>query len=362
MIRAIVVDDELPSLHKLARLLGESGLAQVVGAFSRSTDALAFLQTHAVDAAFLDIEMPGMDGLELATRILDLPGHTDVVFTTAYNQYAVEAFRLHALDYLLKPISAERLRETLLRINQEEKHSAPQDGVLVKCFGKFRVSAGDREIRFRTEKAEELLAYLIDSRGTFVSRGRIIDALWGGFDGDRAVNHFNTTLHYVKKALLPFGVGLTVLYDRGSYRLDTAKLDCDYLVFCETAEHAVTDGKGILADLARAASLYTGEYLSGWEADWAAANRLRLEEQLIGLLLRAAESHQHAGDYSGAAKWLQTGLTHEPLHRELNYRLARILLLANERVLAMKYYDLYKTGLMKRFGTEPDEAFRNLMR
>lgn len=356
------MDDEIPSLNKLEKLLNNSGIAEVVGTFTEPLEALAFLKADKVDAVFLDIEMPNMDGIELATRILDLWGDIAVVFVTAYNQYAVEAFRLNALDYLLKPVSVDRLRETLDRILEGKVVSVHSGEVTVRCFGKFSVIAGTEEIRFRTEKAEELLAFLIDNRGSFVSRSKIIDNLWEDFEGDRAVVHLNTTLHYIKKALLPYDIQISILYDRGSYRLETQCMDCDYLKFSTFTEKSEVVGQQNILEFEETAGLYGGEYLSGWEYNWAAGKRLLLEEKFIGLLLDLAKYYKGEGNNHESAKWLKAGLMHEPLHRELNYRLMEALLLTNERILAEKYFDLYRNGLMKKMKLEPDDAFKKLLR
>jgi two-component SAPR family response regulator len=361
MIRSIIVDDERPSLDKLEKLLRDSTLAEVAGAFTEPLEALEFLKENEADAVFLDIEMPDMDGIELATRILDLREGTEIVFVTAYNQYAVEAFRLNALDYLLKPVTADRLRETLYRIREEKTAPACSGEAVVRCFGRFCILAGTQEIRFRTEKAEELLAYLIDGRGQFISRSKIMDTLWEDFDGDRAVVHFNTTLHYVKKALQPYGINISILYDRGSYRLDTRKLECDYLQFCAFTENAGAAARDNISDFEKTAELYAGEYLSGWECYWAAGKRLLLEEQFLRLLLAIAKYYKTLGDCRKAVQWLEKGLLYEPLHRELNYRMIEILLLTHEQILAMKYYELYRNGLMKKLKLEPDEGFKKLL-
>lgn len=361
MIRAIVVDDERPALRKLEKLLENSGLAEVTGVFFKPAEAMEFLKENKADAVFLDIEMPKMNGIELAGQILDLQGNVAVVFVTAYNQYAAEAFRLNALDYLLKPVTAERLNETLRRIIEEKEIAIPSEGVAVQCFGKFTVKAGTEEIRFRTEKSEELLAYLIDSRGLFLSRNKILDSLWESFEGDRAVSHFNTTLYYIKKALLPYGVNITILYDRGSYRLDTESVNCDYLKFCAFGKKNETAASENIMEFEETAALYSGEYLSGWDCSWAAGKRLLLEEQYIGMLLKIAEYYRNTGCYQKAAKWLKDGLQCELLHRELNYRLIEILKLSNERILAVKYYDLYRDGLAKKLKLEPDAAFKKLL-
>ena len=249
-----------------------------MGTFTEPLEALEFFKENKVDAVFLDIEMPNINGIELASRILDLQGSSSIVFVTAYNQYAVEAFGLNALDYLLKPVSANRLSETLNRIAAHPCVSRHNETLNICCFGDFRVKAGDEDIRCRTEKAEVLFAFLIDQRGHFLSREKIIDCLWEDFDGDRAVVHFNTTLYNVKKALLTFGVENPVQYERGCYRLNTDSMICDYFKFCTFDKNAQAALKETIYEYEATASLYTGEYLTGREYCWSLGKRLTLEE------------------------------------------------------------------------------------
>ena len=115
-------------------------MAEIKGKFTEPLAVLDFLKIHQIDAVFLDIEMPDMDGIELANRIVDLQEGMVVVFVTAYNQYAVEAFRLNALDYLMKPVTAERLRETLERIIKEKTIPMNPAKVQIRLFGKFSVT------------------------------------------------------------------------------------------------------------------------------------------------------------------------------------------------------------------------------
>lgn len=362
MIRAIIVDDEQPSVDKTARLLGDSGIVDVRGRFTNPLEALEFLKKTRVDAAFLDIEMPGMDGLELSNHVLDLQGGIAVVFVTAFHEYAVEAFRLNALDYLLKPVSKERLKETLDRIVEEKNvqvHPAP---LQVYCFGKFKVVAGAGEVKFRTGKAEELLAFLIDRRGAAVSRSEIIDRMWGEYDGDRAVAHFNTTLHYVKKALLRCGVEAPVEHVRGAYRLEPAGIDCDFHRSMSFVSAAAGVNDVSIQEYEETAALYTGDYLAGNEFQWAERNRVALKEQYVRMIMDMAAYYRSAGKHGKTAEIMKTGLHHEPLHGGINYRLVEALLLLNDRIAAARYYDIYRRKLKNELGLEPDAAFKRLMR
>ena len=115
-LRVLAVDDEPPALGELTYLLEQSeGVAEVVPAGS-AADALAALQTAVFDAVFLDIRMPGIDGLALAGILTRFAAPPPVVFVTAYDNHAVDAFEVAAVDYLLKPIRAERLALALTRV------------------------------------------------------------------------------------------------------------------------------------------------------------------------------------------------------------------------------------------------------
>ena len=121
-IRAFLMDDEPLALKRLARLLEATGRVEIVGRATDPAQGLAEVAESDADVVFLDIHMPGLSGLQVARRV---PANVKVVFTTAYDQHAVEAFELNALDYLLKPIERERLGAALDRV--ATRPSAPPD-------------------------------------------------------------------------------------------------------------------------------------------------------------------------------------------------------------------------------------------
>ena len=115
-LRALAVDDELPQLDELAYLLRRDERVGEVLTASDATEALRQLRDRPVDVVFLDIRMPGLDGLELARVLTRFAQPPAVVFVTAHDDRAVDAFDLGAVDYLLKPLRADRLSESLRRV------------------------------------------------------------------------------------------------------------------------------------------------------------------------------------------------------------------------------------------------------
>ncbi|HKA21366.1 MAG TPA: LytTR family DNA-binding domain-containing protein [Blastocatellia bacterium] len=123
-LRVYLVDDEPLALKRLARLLKATGKVQVVGATSDADSALAFLAAERVDALFLDIQMPELNGFELLSRLESQPL---VVFTTAFDQYALRAFEVNSIDYLLKPIETEQLDRAISKIERLRGAEPRQD-------------------------------------------------------------------------------------------------------------------------------------------------------------------------------------------------------------------------------------------
>jgi len=129
-LRVLVADDEAPAREELAWLLGRDPEVGEVRTAATGAEVLRSLDAHEVDALFLDIRMPGLDGLDVARVLARFKVPPKVVFVTAYDEHAVEAFDLRAVDYLLKPVRAERLAEAVRRVREAlgpTEHEPPSD-------------------------------------------------------------------------------------------------------------------------------------------------------------------------------------------------------------------------------------------
>ncbi|MFN3326510.1 MAG: LytR/AlgR family response regulator transcription factor [Bryobacteraceae bacterium] len=126
-MRVFLVDDEALALKRLAHLLGETGRVEIVGTATDPIEAVDRLASTRVDALFLDIEMPEMNGFELLSR---LPEQPLVVFVTAYDRYALRAFEVNSIDYLLKPVDGQQLARALNKLDRLRRGIDPRPDVL----------------------------------------------------------------------------------------------------------------------------------------------------------------------------------------------------------------------------------------
>jgi two-component system LytT family response regulator len=123
-LTAVLVDDEELALRRLERLLEATGRVDVVNRFTDAVEAVAFLRRRRIDVLFLDIEMPDMNGFELLAKLDEAPL---VIFTTAYEQYALRAFEVHSIDYLLKPIEARQLQRAVAKLDRLREGALQRD-------------------------------------------------------------------------------------------------------------------------------------------------------------------------------------------------------------------------------------------
>ncbi|MCK9259552.1 MAG: LytTR family DNA-binding domain-containing protein [Azoarcus sp.] len=156
-LRVLIVDDEAPARNRLRDVLGdiaETHPARIVGMASNGVEALRLLETSEVDVVLADIRMPAMDGVELARHLARRENPPAVIFTTAFDEYAVQAFDVAAVDYLLKPVRAGRLAKALEKL----KRILPADDVLVT------LAPGERQHFSVTERGRILLLPVTDVR------------------------------------------------------------------------------------------------------------------------------------------------------------------------------------------------------
>ncbi|MDA8234699.1 MAG: LytTR family DNA-binding domain-containing protein [Clostridia bacterium] len=123
-LKALIVDDEYPARKELRFLLNHFENVEVVGEATNATEALTLIKALDYSILFLDIEIPGMNGLELGKHIKELPNPPYVVFVSAYDEYAVKAFEVDAVDYILKPIDEKRLGQAIGKITKAIQQKA----------------------------------------------------------------------------------------------------------------------------------------------------------------------------------------------------------------------------------------------
>ena len=249
-MKAICVDDERLLMEDTVSMCRELPELDEVRGFLRARDALLYLEDHPVDLALLDIDMPDMNGLELAARIKERWPDTIILFLTGYTQYAVNAFAVRAVGYLMKPVTRETLAADVAYA-LSGKRSTPMAHVSIRTFGLFEVFVDGSPVKFKMAKCKELLAYLVDRQGSSVTRAEAFSALWEDRAYDRGMQkQLDVYIRSLRDTLRAYGIEDILEMGGGALRVVPERFVCDaYRFFSGDAD---------------AVNAYRGEYMSAY--------------------------------------------------------------------------------------------------
>jgi len=255
-MRILLVDDVEHALNRLKISVGEVCPNAELNAYSDPEEALAFARENKMDIAFLDIQMSGMDGIALGKELKDINPATRLVYCTGYSDYALEALKVHASGYLLKPITPEDIGREIDALG-EPVYIAKDRRVQIRTFGSFEVYVDGEVVVFNRQKSKEVLAILVDNNGTTVKTEQIANMIWedGVYDISRQKQMY-TIISDLRKSLGKVKCDEIVVKGSKGYAIDRAKVDCDYF--------RLMDGD------ASVLNSYSGKYMHGY--DWAELN------------------------------------------------------------------------------------------
>ena len=225
-LKILAIDDEPPALELLVRNIKKAIPDCEIFSYSDSREALKKAEAEKIDIAFTDIHMPHIHGTELAKALKKTNPKLNIIFVTGYSQYQSEAIKLHVSGYISKPVSADDIAEEMENLlNPIEQEKAD---VYVQTFGNFCIFKGGVPVPFRRKRSQEMLAYLVDRRGSAISRQEIASVLFEESDFSRTEQ---TYLSNIANALTDDleAVGIKGLFCKkaGNYFVDTSKFECD---------------------------------------------------------------------------------------------------------------------------------------
>lgn len=243
-MKIIAVDDETLALETLVDSVGKAAPNASVVGFRRPDEALEYARENACEIAFLDIKMRGMTGLELAKRLKEINRDINIIFVTGYSEYALDAFRLYAGDYLLKPATPDAVKQSLEHLRNPVRPE-PTKKLRFQCFGNFEVFADNTPLVFKRVKAKELLAYLVDRKGACVTMGELMTVLWDdGLDTLSRRSNLRNLIAELKNVLAEYGAERIIRKNRNSIAVDIKAVDCDYYDFLRHIPYAVNAYRG----------------------------------------------------------------------------------------------------------------------
>ena len=241
-MKILLVDDEELQLLRLVKACKQ---VLMDAEFFVYTNPLKVLKEHKetkFDIAFLDIEMPGMNGIQLAKKLKVSNPNLKVIFVTAYSDYALDAYKAHASGYVTKPVSVKKIQDEIDELARPIELK-PTKKIQVKCFGNFELFHNGEPIKFSYQKAKEVFAYLVDREGASINMNELNAVLW---EEDHP-SYLRNLISDIQNTLNGIDCGDVFIKRHNECFIDVDKIDCDAYEYKKDNPDAVR--------------MYRGEYM-----------------------------------------------------------------------------------------------------
>ncbi|WP_282940454.1 response regulator [Paenibacillus sp. RC67] len=362
-MKVMLVDDERLALVRLENMLGEYGDCKVIGSFSRAELAINHISEFQPDAVFLDIHMPGLNGLRATERIHTISPNTKIVYVTAYDEHAVEAFELGATDYLVKPLRRERLGQTIERLRERISitKSSNEARLLYHCLGAMQIRKTDGELEFlkwRTMKAKELFAYLLFHREKVINKNTLLELLWPELDDSKGLANLHTSINRIRSAWKnTFGDGyISIRYSQYGYILESKELRIDAEEWEQELRQLSPVSIEYVTEHQRLLDMYRGNFYEEDNYVWAEGERQRLKALWLQLARHLAQFYSSHDMNIEALKVYHQIQERDPLNEDSYLELMNIYARLNDTDSVDKQYQFMIRILNQEAGVDPTPA------
>ena len=241
-MRILLVDDEKLQLTRLEESVKSVLPTADIVSYTNPVLALNENKKQKIDIAFLDIEMPGLNGIQLAKSLKGINPKINIVFVTAFNRFALDAMKIHASGFVTKPVNEEKVFEEINGLRYPVELT-PTKKLQIKCFGNFEVFHNGQPLKFTYSKSKELFAYLVDREGFAININELNAVLWE----EDHTSYLRNLISDIQKTLAAIGASDVFIKRHNECYIDTTKVDCDAYEYKNNNPEAIR--------------MYRGEYM-----------------------------------------------------------------------------------------------------
>ena len=221
-MKVLLVDDEELQLLRLEKACKNVLPDCEFLTFTNPVKAFEASKETKIDLAFLDIEMPVLNGIQLAKKLKKVNPLMKIIFVTAYNEYALDAYKVHASGYVTKPVSEDKIKEEIEEL-EKTIELKPTKKIQIKCFGNFEVFCNGEPVRFSYKKSKEAFAYLVDREGSAINVNELNAVLW---EEDHP-SYLRNLIADIQTTLKNVGAEEVFVKRHNECYIDVTKVDCD---------------------------------------------------------------------------------------------------------------------------------------
>lgn len=347
----VIIDDEKLAIDVLTIMLNnlQQFSINIKGTFTHTKDAFPLLDKEPIDLVFLDMEMMDLHGVDVARYLLNNYPSVQIIFVTAHSRYAVDAFEVSAVDYLLKPVHEKRLikalkkaEKSIIHVDDRQRNNA----FYVRTLGSFQLLTPNKEVvKWRTKKVKELFLYLWMNRNRMVLSSVIKEVLWPEIDEEKSTANLHTAIYHLRRVFKPQGIEQPVILVNNCYQLQV-ELTSDY----EELNAMLDQDRYNEAFIQKILHLCNGDFLLGEEYEWAIQLKYQLKQRILHALesyIQSAEAEEHSVLKLQA---LQKMLELDEYNEEYMYDMLLFLIKQNKKSDVVTFYQTVKQRLEDELG------------
>ena len=241
-MKILLVDDEKLQLTRLEESVRSAVPSADILTYTNPVLALSENKNTKIDIAFLDIEMPKLNGIQLAKALKGINPKINIVFVTAFDRFALDAMKMHASGFVTKPVNQEKIFEEINGLRYPVELT-PTKKLQIKCFGNFEVFHDGQPLKFAYSKSKELFAYLVDREGSAININELNAVLWE----EDHTSYLRNLISDIQKTLAKIGASDVFIKRHNECYIDTSKVDCDAYEYKNNNPEAIR--------------MYRGEYM-----------------------------------------------------------------------------------------------------
>lgn len=361
-MRTIIVDDDPLILEIEKNIISKNEYLNIVGEFYNGNKFLKSLSKLKPDVVFLDIEMPGINGIEIAEKVEDFNENIQIVFLTSYEKYAMEAFKVNTINYILKPLTEEMLEVTVKRLLKYRKKSiyfnqkSYENQIIT--LGKFEVygNGGKEIVKWSTIKEEELFAYFIYLRGEKVDKWKLCEMLWPNLTSEKALHNLHNTIYRLKKTLGFYGIENYIMHHQGSYSGIFDNIKCDLWGLEDLMNKRFVLNESKIKNVENITSIYKGDLYGSKDYVWSMDLKENIEKYYLNTIKDLSKYYYDKNLYYKVEEYTKKILKINPIDEDAIDMLMRTFYKFNDKLNIINIYKNLEETLKEELDIEPRKS------
>lgn len=280
LLDAVIISNESLVVDLFKRMIKSTGKINIIGCLEDDKQAVSKVEQINPGIVFIKLEEPVSTGLKIATQLKAKSPELEIVFLSKHEQYAVDAFNIPAIDYILIPFDQERIHKMVHRLSNNKKLSSSEDTYTVCCFKNLHFKRNGeeiKEVKWRTAKAKELFALLIQNRKeTMIRKDVLVEMLWPEQDTEKAYEQLYCTIYQIRQTLKSVGINIKIVSSANGYELLFNGVTCDVDEWEEGIKSIPEITDETLPFAKKLIKKYVGDYLTEETYPWRENEQERL--------------------------------------------------------------------------------------